>query len=119
MTRYEFLTYIQTQTIETKSVNIVEKRYDATLPNFIKKIISCTSESIFFDDGWRTLSVTEIIDAPEDLHIDFITQRLLPLFDTDNNDFIVYHLMNDSWSKFNIIDECHFKNKKRLEEFFE
>ena len=43
-----------------------------------------------------------------------ISQRI----DTGDNDFIVYHAEDDTWSKFNIIEECHFKVKKSFYEFF-
>lgn len=119
MTKKEFLTYIQTQKIESKYVSAVEKRYATSFPNLIKRIISCANESLFFDDEWRVLSVEEIIDAPEDLHVDFIALNILPLIDTDNNDFIVYHSMDACWSKFNIVDECFFQYCKHFEEYFE
>ena len=74
---------------------------------------------MFFDDDWRTLSVNEILDASKDLHVDFEKQLLLPIVDVGDNDFIVYHAEDGTWSKFNIIEGCHFKVKKSFYEYFQ
>ena len=41
---------------------------------------------------------------------------MIPLIDCSDNDFIVYHFDSKTWSKFNIIDECVFKEKESLDE---
>lgn len=119
MTRYEFMSYIQTVEVNDEIVSSIERKYSEILPEQIRIIVSCSQESIFFDDGWRLLSFDEVMDASDDLHVDFVNLKLLPLFDTGDNDFIVYHFENKIWSKFNIVDEVSFKNKKNLDEFFE
>lgn len=119
MTRKEFLVYIKTVTVIEKNVAAVEEKYSERLPELIEKIVSCANECVFFDDGWRLLSIREIVDASEDLHVNFVEQKILPLFDTEDNDFIVYHFEKNNWSKFNIIDGCHFKRKQKLEEYFD
>lgn len=118
MTRQEFLSSLRSQIIDLKIVKKVEKKYGFEIPEIVQKIISASIESIFFDDGWRTLSVSEVLDASEDLHVHFEERMLLPVIDTGENDFIVYHAEDDTWSKFNIIEECHFKTKKTFYEYF-
>ena len=41
---------------------------------------------------------------------------MIPLADCGENDFIVYHFTDGSWSKFNIIDETEFKKRNALDE---
>lgn len=118
MTREEFLSSLESQKIDFKSVEMIEHKYGFEIPELVQKIISSSVEGIFFDDDWRTLSIEEILDASEDLHVDFEEQMLLPVIDTGENDFIVYHAEDDTWSKFNIIEECHFKVKKSFYEYF-
>lgn len=105
MTGKEFLSSLESQKIDFKIVEEIEKKYGFEIPEVVQKIISASVESVFFDDDWRTLSVDEILDASEDLHVDFEGQMLLPIVDTGENDFIVYHAEDDTWSKFNIIEE--------------
>ena len=118
MTRKEFLSSLENQGIDFKIIKEIEHKYGFEIPKIVQKIISASVESVFFDDDWRTLSVEEIMDASKDLHVDFESQKILPIIDTGENDFIVYHAEDGTWSKFNIIEECHFKAKKSFYEFF-
>lgn len=118
MTKKEFLLTLENQSIEKDLVEKIEYQYGFGLPIVAQKIISASKTSIFFDDDWRTLSFQEIIDASNDLHVNFEDQKLIPLIDTGENDFIVYCAENNTWSKFNIVEECHFKSKKSFLEFF-
>lgn len=118
MTKKEFLSRIKSQKIDFKIVEKIENKYGFEVPEIVQKIISSSVESVFFDDDWRTLSVDEILDASEDLHVNFEDRMLLPIVDTGENDFIVYHAENNTWSKFNIIDESYFKLKDSFYEYF-
>ena len=118
MTREEFLSSLENQKINFKIVEEIEKKYGFEITEIVQRIISASVESVFFDDEWRTLSVDEILNASENLHVDFEGQMLLPIVDTGENDFIVYHAEDNTWSKFNIIEECHFKAKKSVYEYF-
>ena len=106
MTKTEFLLSLEIQEIDFNLVRKIEHKYGFEIPEIAQKIISASTESIFFEKNWRTLSVEEILDASADLHVDFEGQKILPVIDTGENDFIVYHANNDAWSKFNIIEEC-------------
>ena len=118
MTGNDFLQQLKHTEINESSVKTIEIKYNCRLPMFIQEIISASQECIFLDNDWRILSVKEILDAPEDLHVDFVELRILPLIDTGENNFIVYCLEKEDWSKFNIIDECFFKNKRTLDDYF-
>ena len=116
----DFLNGIENQAINTQLVNEVAKSYGVELTEYIKKLLSASSESIFFesDDILRLLSYTDIVKAPEDLSVDFIGLQLIPLFDTGDNDYIVFDIGNDNWCKFNIVDAVKFKQKSMLNDFF-
>lgn len=118
MTGKDFLLQLNNQLVNKDAIKEIEAKYGIQLPVIVQKIISYSQESIFFENDWRTLSIKEVLDASEDLHVDFGELKILPLFDTGDNDFIVYRFESDTWSKFNIIDECFFKNKNLLEEYF-
>ena len=116
MTRKEYLIQLKSASLDAKVVKQVENVYGCALPEVVKQILSFSKESVFFDDEWRALSPAEVIDAQEDLHIDFKAAGLIPLFDCGENDFIVYHISEDSLSKYNIVDEIVFKKRPRLED---
>lgn len=114
MTRKEYVAELGKCNISAESVSKVENIYGRSLPVEIKKMVSYSEETIFFDDDYRTLSVPEIVDAETDLHIDFIKRGLIPIVDCGENDFIVYHFETKTWSKFNIVDESVFKKRNSL-----
>lgn len=88
------------------------------MPEIVKKIISSVDDTIFLEEDWRILSLSEIEDAEKDLHIEFGEKGILPLVDCGENDFIVYHFQDEIWSKFNIVDEVIFQKKNTIEELF-
>lgn len=118
MTRKEYLTKLESVSINDDVVRCVEAVYGHTLPIVVKQILSFSKESVFFDDEFRTLSLAEILDAQADLHIDFKALGLVPVADCGENNFIVYHTDNDSWSKYNIVDETVFKKRPQLKDLF-
>lgn len=114
MTKGEFIDNLMSQKVDSVKVKQIQGKYGAVFPKIIQQIISYATESVFFDDGTRILSFAEIEDADKDLHVDFVKRKLLPLADYGDNDFIVYHCNNDTYSMFNIIDECIFQNSSTL-----
>lgn len=116
MTKKEYMEQLPDKSIDAKKVEEIEAIYCTKLPEIVKKIVSNANESIFFDDDDRILSYKEIADAQVDLHVNFKSKGLIPLADCGENDFIVYHFNDGSWSKFNIIDETVFKKRNALDE---
>ena len=117
MTRKEYLSAVEACEINDARVEEVEKIY-SKIPDLVKKMLSYSTDSIFFDDGYRTLSMAEIMDAEKDLHINFAEKNMMPVADCGENDFIVYHSDTGIWSKFNIVDESMFKRKNSLADLF-
>lgn len=117
MNRADYIKELEKFTVDTKKVEIIEKKYNTSLSEVVKKIVSNSEESVFFDDDYRILSFAEIEDAESDLHVNFAEKGIIPIADCGENDFIVYHYNDDFWSKFNIIDDTVFKKQKSLEDF--
>lgn len=111
MTVQEYIKYVSSKETDKNKVMSIERIYKAVLPEKVQLIISNNDETVFFDNGIRILSFSEVVNAEEELHVDFKKYGIIPLFDCKDNDFIVYHYNEDIWSKFNIIDEVSFKNK--------
>ncbi|WP_028517448.1 hypothetical protein [Ruminococcus flavefaciens] len=120
MTIKEYLGKIKELKIDEIKVNHIEKQYSEGIPKNVKRLISNCDKTIFFDNDniLRLLSFSEIMNAEKDLHVDFKSRNMIPLFDCGDNDFIVYNYKDANWAKFNIIDEVIFKTENNLEEVF-
>lgn len=116
MTVGEYLDRLLSQAVKEEKVEIIENNYSVKLSDLVKKIVSFSDETIFLDDGPRVLSYPEIVNASSELHVDFISKGIIPLFDCNDNDFVVYSIKDNSWERFNIIDEIEFKKRAKLEE---
>lgn len=107
--------------IKTDSLFVekIELQYKIILPDNIRKIISLNKNGAFYDDlsFLRALSHDEIVGAAEELLVDFIGINLLPIFDSGDNDFIVFDLVEQCWYKFNIVDEIKFSKALDLSEY--
>ena len=116
MTKTEYVKSLSGLKLDESLVAKVENVYGGSFPEMVKKVITSAEDTIFFDDDYRVLSVSEMLDAEKDLHVDFKSKGVLPLVDCGDTDFIVYHFNDDIWSKFNIVDETIFKRKVSIDE---
>ena len=120
MNKNDYLRELQNQKIDDSKVKKIEKLYKCTIPDDVKRIISNCDETIFFDDDdCRVLSFDEILDAEEDLEVEFRKEKMIPLFDCLDNDFIVYKTDSQTWMLYNIVDEMDFDEVDSLEELLE
>jgi len=112
----EILKKLSEVTTDEAFVQSIESVYNARLSDEVKKIISLNQDAIFYEDKeiMRSLSNSEILNASEDLQVDFLGKSLLPVFDIGDNDFIIFDLSEDCWYLFNIVDEVKFKKAKSL-----
>lgn len=116
MTREDFFNSVAAAPIDGKKVAQVAACYHSEICGLAGNILSFADQTIFLDNEWRLLSFAEIADASTDLHVDFAALSLLPLFDCGENNFVTYHLKDDTWSYFNITDESVFKQRSSLQE---
>ena len=116
MTVKDFNKALTKTTINTSALKQIEKVYGTIDSQIVRKILSFGFKKYFFEsDGTlRALSLNEILDAKESLHVNFPQQRVLPLFDTGDNDFIVYHIDKNKWSMMNINDLSVFLETDNL-----
>ena len=119
MNRNDYLREIQNQKIDESKVKQVEEVYGCILPEEVKRIISNCDETIFFDDDCRVLSFDEILEAPETLCELFVENKMIPLFDCMDNDFIVYKADSHKWLMFNTEDEMDFDEAEYLADLWE
>ena len=105
--------------INNDFVTQLEKMYSTTLPEEVKRVVSLSDKTISYDDFslLRGLSHAEIRDASADMAVDFISQGILPVFDVGDNDYIVYDTKEQTWSKYNIVDEIKFSKTQDLTEY--
>lgn len=108
MTREKFLKDVDKSSGSNDTVQTVEKMYNVSLPDLVKKIISYSDSTVFFGEERRLLSKKEIINASKDLHVDFVKKGIIPLIDALDNDFICYDLNTKQWCFYNIIDDTSF-----------
>jgi len=116
MTKDEYLREASRWKIDSELVARVEHRYSVELPELLKRIVSHSEDPVFFDDGTHILSYAEVIDAEDDLHVDFSGRKIIPVADCLDNDYIVYDYEHDVWALFNTTDEILFKERESLEE---
>lgn len=100
--------------------NDIEMHYGIKLVGEAKKITETLDQEIFFEGGFflKLLSKQEVIDASEDMQVDFTAKEVIPLFDIGDNDYIAYHYGKKQWCKFNIVDEIEFSIQHSVIEFF-
>ena len=104
----ELIELIQETPIDEKNVELIEKKYECSIPKLIKHIISYDAEDRF-SVGCRLLTFDEIVKADDYLGLDLSLKKLIPIIDTFDNDFILYDAGNGNWIKMNIVDECIFE----------
>ena len=109
-----FIKNINSSNISGEKILKIESVYRSKIKNdFVKKLISAVKNTVFLDNGCRILSFGEILQADTDLKVSFKKKNLLPLADCSDNNFIVYDLDKETFSKFNIVDETVYDGGKR------
>ncbi len=82
----------------------------------LKKVLSL--ENDFYtnqkNSEVRKLSQNEISKSEEYLDYDFKNEKLIPLFDIMDNDYLCFDNKKKEYCIFNIIDEISFSNQKDL-----
>lgn len=117
MTIQKYMEQLKDIAINTSAVKDIEDRYRIKCPEPLKRLISNAKESVFLDHEIRILSLKEILNAPVNLHVDFIRLGIIPFADCYDNDFAVY-CRNGEWALFNIVDQCKFNETSEWEKLF-
>ncbi len=118
MTKQEFILALSNVVPSIELVSKIKQVYECTIPNEVEKIISFNADGTFLDGGafCRLLCFDEILKASEELHVNFKQYGIIPFFDIEDNNFIVFNFKKMIWEKFNIVDETSYGAKKSLSE---
>ena len=121
MTKEEFLQLINITEIDEEKIKKVESIYGKFDNMFVKKLLSIKLETYFIEseDILRFLTTNEILSAPEKLNSELKNEKIIPLFDVGDNDFIVYHLDSKKWSLMNIITGVCFSETLEINDLLE
>lgn len=117
MTINEYVTQLDNIKINNSAVKDIEERYNIKCPDVLRKIISNSKKSVFLDHEIRVLSLSEMLNAPRNLHVDFINLGMIPFADCFDNNFAVY-CRNRKWASFNIVDQCKYNETASFGELF-
>ena len=115
MNREDFFAIATSGEVNEANVAELTAIYGTQIPDIIKRIVSHNINALFLNEV-RIMSLEEIKEAEHDLHVDFVKKGFLPIADCGDNDFIIYHLQEKIWSKYNIVDDVVFKRRESLEE---
>lgn len=116
MNTTDFFNLLKKAIPATNPTLIIEKKYNTRLNHDLQCLLALCKEATFWDGNrfCKLLSLSEITQASENLHVDFISKKIIPFFDCGENDFIIYLSDEDRWAMFNIIDEVTWKMTRNL-----
>ena len=86
------------------------------LPDVLKKILSYNDNDRFIEN-WRIVSKSEVLNPREVLQVDFKKEKLIPVIDMMDNDYLCYDLGEKAWTLFNIVDNVKFDPRKDIYEY--
>ena len=100
-----------------KNIKLLEQKYGQKLPEEVVELYS-TMESGFLQinefDTWRVLSIKEILNASQELNINFIEIKKLPLIDCMVNNYICFDFQTHKYIFMNIEDMSIFSESNLL-----
>ena len=106
--------------LENNKCDVIENQWKCKLPYNIKAIFASVENREFVEGKTfiRALSLDEIANSSNELLINFQKLGLVPLLDLCDNDYVVYHIKENCWYKFNIVDEILFDRQQRIIDYF-
>ena len=115
MIKEEIMSKIEDIKINKSLVSKIEKKY-GTIPDIIMRIFSI-NESERFIGSCRVISNQEILNPEESIHVDFLGEKIVPVIDMMDNDYICYDLKKKTWTLYNIVDKVRFDSRKDIYEY--
>lgn len=116
MTKKEYLESVKTCEINSERVEAIEKLYKVSIKGLIASVISYAGTVDFFDEERRALSFEEMVNADKINGTSFVKNKMLPMIDAYDNDYIVYDFNEEKWGKVNLADMLLFKKRDSLDE---
>jgi hypothetical protein len=102
--------------IDKESINEIETLYKTKLSTELKKVISLNIDGVSYDDKsiFNGLSANAILNAYNDLYVDFVALQLLPLFEIGDSEYIVYNLKKRCYAIYDISDDHEYREESDL-----
>lgn len=103
-----------------ETVAQLENLYGEPITGLARNIFSWVNIELFFEDRYfaKLLSMQEILDASDDMNVDFLAQKIIPLIDTGDNDYISYRVAEGDWCRYNIVDELTYDIKTNILDYY-
>jgi lambda repressor-like predicted transcriptional regulator len=94
----------------------IETLYKAKFPGELLKVITLNKDGVSYDEKsvFNGLSVNAILNAYNDLYIDFVGLNLVPLFDIGDNEYIVYDLKKKCYALYDISEDDEYSEESDL-----
>lgn len=115
MNKSEYLQSVRKCKLNLDRIQKADEIYGTEIPEMLGKVISYAGEVSFLDEERRVLSFEGIIYASEDLGIDFVAKRIIPVIDAYDLNYIVYMLEEKKWAIYNVCDDDVYKEDCDLE----
>lgn len=106
-------------TLQCKLESIKKKYRINLLAPYLVKLLSFGG--IFLEvtksTQWRFLEIDEVENASQELNVDFVGKKLLPLIDCFDNNYLVFNVEKKSFMMINIVDEVLFPISSQMDDF--
>jgi len=105
--------------IDKEAVSNIEALYKTKFSSELQKVISLNKDGVSYDDKsvFNGLSANAILNAFNDLYIDFPALNLVPLFDIGDSEYIVYDLNKRCYALYDISDDDEYSQASNLLEY--
>jgi len=102
--------------IDKAIISEIEALYKTKFPNEVQKVISLNQDGVSYDDKsvFNGLSANAILNAYNDLYIDFVSLNLLPLFNIGDSEYIVYDLKKRCYALYDISEDDEYSEETNL-----
>ena len=102
--------------IDKAIISEIETLYKTKFSTELAKVISLNKNGVSYDDKsvFNGLSSNAILNAYNDLYIDFVGLNLVPLFDIGDNEYIVYNLKKRRYAIYDISDDDEYSEESDL-----
>lgn len=115
MNRAEYLEAVFACDVDFKRIKQIEDVYKVEIPELLAKVISFAGQETFFAEERRALTFEGIMYACEDIGVDFISKKMIPVIDAYDLSYIVYMAEEKTWAIYNVADDDIFEEDELLE----
>jgi lambda repressor-like predicted transcriptional regulator len=102
--------------IDKAVISGIEALYKTKFSNEVQKVISLNKDGVSYDDKsvFNGLSAKAILNAYNDLYIDFVSLQLVPLFDIGDSEYIVFNLKKRCYALYDISEDNVYSEESDL-----